>query len=82
MPVGCQVTPRSDLKRNASRVSKRVIGRYHPRTQATPRKDLKRNASRVSSDATVGLEKKCQSGVHKSSGVINRLKLEGRHKRT
>jgi hypothetical protein len=34
---------------------------------------LKRNASRVSkSDATVGLEKKCQSGVHKRS-------LKGRH---
>jgi hypothetical protein len=29
------------------------------------------------SDATKGLEKKCQSGVHKSSGVINRLRTRG-----
>ena len=35
----------------------------------------------MSSDTTVGLEKKCQSGVHKSSGVINRLTLEGRHRK-
>ena len=35
----------------------------------------------MSSGITVGLEEKCQSGVHKSSGVINRLTLEGRHKK-
>ena len=33
---------------------------------------LKRNASRVSSDSMVGLEKKCQSGIHMRS-------LKGRH---
>jgi hypothetical protein len=38
---------------------------------------LKRNAGRMSSDTTVGLEKKCQSGVHKSCGVINRLRTRG-----
>ena len=35
----------------------------------------------MSSDITVGLKEKCQSGVHKSSGVINRLTLEGRLKK-
>jgi hypothetical protein len=56
MPVGC-------LKGNRAR-------QYRPRLQATPRKVLKRNASWMSSDTTVGLEEKCQTGIHKSSGEI------------
>ena len=31
----------------------------------------------MSSDTTVGLEKKCQSGVHKSSGVIEPPETRG-----
>src|SRR3989337_1020207 len=33
------------------------------------------------SDATRGLEKKCQLGIHKSSGVIDRLRTRGTPRR-